>query len=83
MRAGWGDEADPRIQCENVVSRYRDRRAQKPVLLAGSAAHVDHNSRVSAKVPFEIDTVVNMDAMVRVDEASLQVLQPPRPRCVN
>lgn len=65
LRAGWADESDPRIQCESVVSRYRDRRAGKPIMLAGAAASLEHNSRISAKSPFEGDVVVAFDAMVR------------------
>ena len=64
LRAGWANEANPRFLCENLVSRYRDRRAGKPVLLAGFASQLEHNSRISAKSPFEGDTVVNFDAMV-------------------
>lgn len=65
LRAGWATEENPRFLCENLVSRYRDRRAGKPVLLAGFASQLEHNSRISAKSPFEGDTVVNFDAMVR------------------
>lgn len=66
LRAGWANEKDPRILCENVVSRYRDRRAGRPVMLAGSSAALDHNSRISAKLPYETDVVVAFDAMVGV-----------------
>ena len=65
LRAGWANENDPRVQIESVVSRYRDRRAVKPVLLAGWASQLEHNARISAKSPFEGDTVVNFEPMVR------------------
>jgi hypothetical protein len=71
LRGGWGDEKDPRVVCENVVSRYRDRRAQKPVLLAGSAASLDHNSRISSKTPYEGDIIVNFDSVVRTSHSGI------------
>lgn len=60
-RAGWANEADPRLQCETIVSKYRDRKTSKQILLAGSLVHLEHGGRVSAKSPYEGDTVVNMD----------------------
>lgn len=64
IRGGWGTENDPRVICESVISRYRDRRAGKPVMLAGWAASLDHNSRISSKTPYEGDIIVNFDSVV-------------------
>ncbi|KAK9899604.1 actin-like ATPase domain-containing protein [Cystobasidium minutum MCA 4210] len=63
LRGGWGNEKDPRIICESIVSRYRDRRSGKPVMLAGWAASLDHNSRISSKTPYEGDIIVNFDSV--------------------
>lgn len=65
MRAGWAAEDGPRIVNENVVARYKDRKTNRNVLLAGSEAYADATSRAAIKSPFEGDVLVNFDQMVR------------------
>ncbi|BGP01976.1 Actin-related protein 5 [Rhodotorula toruloides] len=63
LRAGWGAERDPRIVVENVASKYRDRKFNQPVVLAGGEVYVDATSRAHVRTPFEGDTVCNFDVM--------------------
>jgi actin-related protein 5 len=50
---------------ENVASKYRDRKFNQPVVLAGGEVYVDATSRAHVRTPFEGDTVCNFDVMVR------------------
>lgn len=65
MRAGWAAENAPRIVSENVVAKYKDRKTNHNMLLAGSEAYADATSRGAVKSPFEGDVLVNFDQMVR------------------
>ncbi|BGP34011.1 Actin-related protein 5 [Rhodotorula toruloides] len=66
LRAGWGAERDPRIVVENVASKYRDRKFNQPVVLAGGEVYVDATSRAHVRTPFEGDTVCNFDVMENI-----------------
>lgn len=66
FRAGWSTDDVPRVRCDNVVSRYRDRKSNKLILLAGVDAYFDATSRSNAKSPYEGDTLLNYDVMVRL-----------------
>ncbi|BGP26386.1 actin-related protein 5 [Rhodotorula toruloides] len=63
LRAGWDVERDPRIVVENVASKYRERKFNQPVVLAGGEVYVDATSRAHVRTPFEGDTVCNFDVM--------------------
>lgn len=65
LRAGWGDEATPRLIADQVVARYRDRKTNRTHLLVGADTEVDATSRSSAKPVFEGDVLTNFDNMVR------------------
>lgn len=64
MRAGWSAEGAPRVVTENVIARYKDRKTNRNVLLAGHEAYADATSRASIKSPYEGDVLVNFDPMV-------------------
>jgi actin-related protein 5 len=64
FRAGWAGEAAPRVTAENVVARYRDRKTNTHIVLAGSAAYADANSKLNVKFPYEGDVVCAIDAVV-------------------
>lgn len=64
LRAGWSSEAYPRIVMDNVGAKYRDRKTNRNVMLAGSEAYVDATSRAAVKSAFEGDIVCNFDQMV-------------------
>ncbi|KAM0754182.1 putative chromatin remodeling complex subunit Arp5 [Meredithblackwellia eburnea MCA 4105] len=63
IRSGWSSERNPRYSIENITSKYRDRKSNQVVLLAGAECHVDTNSRTNTKSPFEGDVVCNFDQM--------------------
>ena len=65
LRAGWTTDQSPRLRCENIVARYRERKAQKPILLAGAECYADATSKTNLKTPFDGDLLCNSDAMVR------------------
>lgn len=64
LRAGWSTENSPRIIADNITSKYRERKTNKLITLAGSEAYVDSTSRSFMKSPFEADIVTNFDQMV-------------------
>ena len=70
LRAGWGDEAAPRLIADQVVARYRDRKTNRTHLLVGADTEVDATSRSSAKPVFEGDVLTNFENMVRAHSRS-------------
>lgn len=50
----------------NSVSRYRERKTNRPVLLFGESTNIDATSRAQSKQPWEGDLLLNFDALVRV-----------------
>lgn len=66
LRAGWSREQDPRFAIDNLVSKYRDRKSNRSVLLAGSEVYVDATSRAHVRAPHEADVVTSPDVMVRL-----------------
>jgi hypothetical protein len=64
IRAGWATESSPRLVCENITARFRERKAQKNVILAGGEVYADATSRANTKAPYDGDVVCNFDAMV-------------------
>lgn len=67
LRAGWSGDADPRVVTPNFGARYRDRRTNRTIMLAGNEAYADATSKTNIKSPFEGDVVCNFDQMVRVE----------------
>lgn len=65
LRAGWSSEQDPRLQIDNLASKYRDRKSNRSVLLAGAEVYVDATSRAHVRAPHEGDVVTSADVMVR------------------
>lgn len=67
LRAGFatceGDEAP--IACDNIVSRFKDRKRGTNVVLCGSDCYVDSQSRAAMKSAFDGDIVCGFDSMVR------------------
>ncbi|GAA5840624.1 hypothetical protein JCM9279_007385 [Rhodotorula babjevae] len=71
LRAGWGTERDPRIVVDNIAAKYKDRKFNRQVMLAGGEVFVDATSRANTRVPFENDVVVNFDAMESILDYTL------------
>lgn len=65
FRAGWGSEfaQGPRIDVDNIVAKYKDRKTNRNIALAGAQIYGDTLSKQTAKAPFEGDIVCNFDAM--------------------
>ncbi|KAK0541302.1 Nuclear actin-protein involved in chromatin remodeling [Tilletia horrida] len=60
--AGGADTAPPLV-FDSVISRYRDRKRSTNLLLVGSDAYVDTQSRSGVRRPFDMDVVCNYDVM--------------------
>jgi hypothetical protein len=65
LRAGWATESSPRFAIENLVARYKERRAPKTYCLVGNDVLGDQAARVAAKSPYEGPIISNWDLMVR------------------
>ncbi|KZO99733.1 actin-like ATPase domain-containing protein [Calocera viscosa TUFC12733] len=63
FRAGFGKDDDPYIIVDNLVSKYRDRKTNTPVLLFGNELPDDATTRSNAKSPFDGDICVNPEGM--------------------
>ncbi|GJN92559.1 hypothetical protein Rhopal_005589-T1 [Rhodotorula paludigena] len=63
LRAGWSSEQHPRIAIESIAAKYRDRKFNRQVLLAGQEVYADATSRANTRVPYEADVVCNFDVM--------------------
>lgn len=48
----------------NIVSRFKDRRSNNPVLLFGDSVEFDSGARAQARTPWEGDVLLNFDALV-------------------
>lgn len=68
LRAGFStsDSDDPAYTCENIVSRFRDRKRGANVVLCGNNCYVDAQARANIKSPFDGDVVCGFDTMVCV-----------------
>ncbi|KAL5535093.1 ARP5 [Sanghuangporus sanghuang] len=47
----------------NIVSRFKDRRSNNPVLLFGDSVEFDSGARAQARTPWEGDVLLNFDAL--------------------
>lgn len=65
FRAGYASAENPHVDVENIMSRYKDRKANVSILLAGAQIHIDAASKASSKSPFDTGIVCQWDAMVR------------------
>ncbi|KAI5479257.1 actin-related protein 5 [Pseudohyphozyma bogoriensis] len=63
LRAGWSTDKSPRYVLDNVTAKYRDRKTNRAVMLAGGEAYFDHTSRGVIRTPFEGDVVINLEQM--------------------
>jgi actin-related protein 5 len=65
LRAGWATESSPRLSIENLVARYKERKAPRTYCLVGNDVLADQAARVASKSPHEGPVVSNWDLMVR------------------
>ncbi|GAA5828929.1 hypothetical protein JCM3770_003524, partial [Rhodotorula araucariae] len=71
LRAGWSTDPDPRIVIDNIAAKYKDRKFNRQVMLAGAEVYVDATSRANTRVPFEGDVVANFDVMENILDYTL------------
>ena len=64
LRAGFASDEYPSYTFDNIGAKYRDRKLNRVMTLAGSEAFVDATSRAAIRSPFEGDVVCNFDQMV-------------------
>ena len=48
----------------NIISKYKDRKTNKPLILFGDAVDTEPGARNQAKTPWEGDILLNFDALV-------------------
>lgn len=60
-RAGWAGEREPRLNFENTVSKYRDRRLSQQVCIVGDNVNFDSTTRGSLRSAFENGVMVNSE----------------------
>lgn len=65
MRAGFSsDESNaPMYTCDNIVSRFRDRKRSANMVLCGTDCYADAQSRSNIKSPFDGNVVCGFDTM--------------------
>ncbi|KAJ2725507.1 Nuclear actin-protein involved in chromatin remodeling [Coemansia sp. Benny D115] len=66
-RAGWATEADPRLEFDNVVAKYRNRKISTgPLLLVGDMVYTDPVAKSSIRSGFDNGIVTNFEVMESV-----------------
>ncbi|SCV71534.1 BQ2448_3122 [Microbotryum intermedium] len=60
LRAGYAVHHAPSLIVDNLNSRYRDRKTNRTIMLAGKHVYADAASRSNVKSPHENDVVENM-----------------------
>jgi Actin len=69
LRAGWATEPSPRFAIENLIARYKERRAPKTYCLIGNDVLADPAARLAAKGPYEGPIISNWDLMVHFKDS--------------
>ncbi|CCM01422.1 uncharacterized protein FIBRA_03473 [Fibroporia radiculosa] len=73
LRFGFCTSATPRCQ-PNTVSKYKERRTNKPLLLFGHGVDTESGAKSQAKTPWEGDVLLNFDALENaLDYAFIQL----------
>ncbi|KAF7310394.1 hypothetical protein HMN09_00581400 [Mycena chlorophos] len=62
LRYGFCTSAAPRSAL-NVISKYKERRTNKPLLLLGDAVDIEGGAKIQARTPWEADVLLNFDAL--------------------
>jgi actin-related protein 5 len=65
LRWGFGSYSTPSTGL-NTVSKYKERKTNRPLLLFGDAIDSESGARAHAKTPWEGDVLLNFDALVRL-----------------
>ncbi|KAH9985774.1 hypothetical protein BJV77DRAFT_1145686 [Russula vinacea] len=62
LRFGFATSTTPQV-APNIVSKYKERKAGKQLLLFGDAVDAEGGARSQAKTPWEGDVLLNFDAL--------------------
>ncbi|KAN0138657.1 hypothetical protein V8E53_003645 [Lactarius tabidus] len=62
LRFGFATSSTPQVAL-NIVSKYKERKAGKQLLLFGDAVDAESGARSQAKTPWEGDVLLNFDAL--------------------
>ncbi|CAG8706892.1 24773_t:CDS:10 [Racocetra persica] len=65
-RVGWATDISPRLQFDNLVSKYKDRKINQSVLLVGNDVYTDATAKTNAKSAFDGNVVYNFETMESV-----------------
>lgn len=63
LRFGFCTSDSPKFG-PNIISKYKDRKSNKPLVLFGDAVDTEPGARNQAKTPWEGDILLNFDALV-------------------
>lgn len=63
LRFGFCTSNSPKFG-PNIISKYKDRKSNKPLVLFGDAIDTEPGARNQAKTPWEGDILLNFDALV-------------------
>lgn len=63
LRFGFATSSSPRVG-PNVISKYKERRTNKPLLLFGDGIDGEPGAKNQARTPWEGDVLLNFDALV-------------------
>ncbi|KAJ1902016.1 Nuclear actin-protein involved in chromatin remodeling [Kickxella alabastrina] len=63
-RAGWATENDPRLEFDNIVAKYRNRKLHNdPLLLVGSNVYSDPMAKSNIRSGFDNGIITNFEVM--------------------
>lgn len=65
LRFGFATSSQP-FSVTNVVSKFRERKSNKPLLLFGESIDVESGARAQARTAWEGDVLLNFDALVSI-----------------
>lgn len=64
IRAGWASHATPHLIRDNITSKFRERKGNKPIVLAGQDVYADASSKANLRMAYEQDVLCGQEAMV-------------------
>jgi len=67
LRFGFATSKTPQV-APNIVSKYKERKAGRQLLLFGDAVDAEGGARSQANAPWEGDVLLNFDALVGLEE---------------
>jgi len=69
----WGFAAADSPACQpNIITKYKERKTNRPLLLFGDAVEFEGGAKAQARTPWEGDVLLNFDALVRSVPQSLK-----------